>query len=313
MASILGLHRRPAWRAGTEDLDMEMHQIRYFLAVAETLNFTRAAERCNVSQPALTRAVKTLEDELGGPLFRRERNHSHLTELGRTMHPYLTEMLVQADAAKNRARDFTRLNEVPLSVGIMCTIGPARLLGFMRGFHAKHPDVNIHLRDAAGPALTEMLANGELDVAVFARPGELDPRFHGLPLFRERFMILSAPGHRFEAMQAIPLGELAAERYLCRANCEFADYMSALYAERGVKLDIPYESERDDWIQMMVLAGLGVTFIPEHAVTVSGLVARPLVDPEVDRLLCLVTVRGRPHSPAVGAFVREAMAFRWDG
>ena len=118
---------------------MEMHQIRYFLAVAETLNFTRAAERCNVSQPALTRAVKTLEDELGGPLFRRERNHSHLTELGRTMHPYLTEMLVQADAAKNRARDFTRLNEVPLSVGIMCTIGPARLLGFMRGFHAKHP------------------------------------------------------------------------------------------------------------------------------------------------------------------------------
>lgn len=298
---------------GTKDHTMEMHQIRYFLAVAETLNFTRAAERCNVSQPALTRAVKTLEDELGGPLFRRERNHSHLTELGRMMQPYLTEVLSQSEAAKTRARDFSRLKEVPLSVGIMCTIGPARLLEFMRGFHAKHPHVNIHLRDATGAALTEMLANGELDVAIFAKPGELDDRLHGLPLFRERFVIVSAPGHRFEAMESVALAELAAERYLCRANCEFTDHMSALYAARGIKLDIPYESDRDDWIQMMVLAGLGITFIPEHAVTVSGLVARPLVDPAVDRVLNLVTVRGRPHSPAVGAFVREAMAFRWDG
>ena len=78
---------------------MEMHQVRYFLAVCETLNFTRAAERCNVSQPALTRGIKTLEDELGGPLFNRERNQTNLTELaltgttvsslgGQTLNPY---------------------------------------------------------------------------------------------------------------------------------------------------------------------------------------------------------------------------------
>jgi len=64
-----------------------MHQIRYFLAVCETLNFTRAAEACNVSQPSLTRAIKGLEDELGGPLFRRERNNTHLTGLGETTRP----------------------------------------------------------------------------------------------------------------------------------------------------------------------------------------------------------------------------------
>ena len=68
-----------------ETLAVEMHQIRYFLAVCEALNFTRAAESCNVSQPSLTRAIKGLEDELGGPLFRRERNNTHLTGLGEMM------------------------------------------------------------------------------------------------------------------------------------------------------------------------------------------------------------------------------------
>jgi DNA-binding transcriptional LysR family regulator len=72
----------------------------------------------------------------------------------------------------------------------------------------------------------------------------------------------------------------------------------------------PYRSERDDWIQVMALAGLGFTFIPEFAVTVSGLITRPLIDPEVIRQVNLVTVRGRPHSPSVGAFARTAMALR---
>ena len=72
----------------------------------------------------------------------------------------------------------------------------------------------------------------------------------------------------------------------------------------------PYRSERDDWIQVMALAGLGFTFIPEFAVTVAGLLTRPLVEPEVTRVINLVTVRGRPYSPAVGAFVRTAMAVK---
>ena len=75
---------------------MEMHQARYFVALCETLNFTRAAEKCNVTQPSLTRAIKLLEDELGGPLFNRERNQTHLTELGRLMEPHLREVLDQA-------------------------------------------------------------------------------------------------------------------------------------------------------------------------------------------------------------------------
>src|SRR6185436_69615 len=109
-----------------ETAAVEMHQIRYFLAVCETLNFTRAADKCNVAQPSLTRAVKTLEEELGGPLFHRERANTHLTDLGRLMKPHLEQVLAETEAAKMRARSFTKLDNAELTVGLMCTIGPTR-------------------------------------------------------------------------------------------------------------------------------------------------------------------------------------------
>src|SRR6516165_254095 len=107
---------------------MEMHQIRYFLAVAEELNFTRAAERCNVAQPSLTRAIRLLEEELGGPLFHRERANTHLSELGRMVHPYLTQVYEQTQAVKQQAINFTRLGQSTLKLGIMCTVSPAGLV-----------------------------------------------------------------------------------------------------------------------------------------------------------------------------------------
>jgi DNA-binding transcriptional LysR family regulator len=108
----------------------------------------------------------------------------------------------------------------------------------------------------------------------------------------------------------VRLQDLHRQRYLSRVNCEFGEYMRAIADERGIEPIRPYRSERDDWIQAMACAGLGFTFIPEFAVTVTGLITRLLVEPEVSRTINLVTVRGRPHSTAVGAFVRTAMALK---
>ena len=101
---------------------MEMQQVRYFLALARTLNFTRAAEQANVSQPALTRAIQQLEHELGGPLFHRERSNTHLSELGRMMLPYLESVDLSTRAAKEAARAAKKLENVTLTIGAMCTI-----------------------------------------------------------------------------------------------------------------------------------------------------------------------------------------------
>src|ERR1043165_3302782 len=101
---------------------MEMHQVRYFLALCEELNFPRAAERCHVAQPSRTRAIQALEEEMGGALFHRERANTPLSELGRTLKPYLEEVFHRAEEAKREAQEFVRLQKTPLRLGLMCTI-----------------------------------------------------------------------------------------------------------------------------------------------------------------------------------------------
>jgi LysR family transcriptional regulator, hydrogen peroxide-inducible genes activator len=293
---------------------MEFHEIRYFLAVSEHLNFTRAAEHCNVSQPALTRAIKKLEDELGGgQLVHRERGNTHLTELGRMMKPYFEQVMGQMLEARRRAQDFAHLTESRLSVGLMCTVGPLRLVGLFDEFNSRFPGIELYLRDARAQVLEDQLMEGGLDLAIYAMPVERDDHFHRLPLYSERFMIAVAPRHPLARLNAIALRDLDRQRYLSRANCEYAEAISAIAEEQGVHVAVPYVSERDDWIQAMVLAGLGCTTIPEFAATLPGLCVRPLVEPEVWRVVKLVTVRGRPHSPAVGAFVHVARQHRWEG
>lgn len=292
---------------------MESHQVRYFIALAEVLNFTRAAERCNVTQPSLTRAIRQLEDELGGPLFHRERNNTHLTDLGRTMQPFLAQISANMQAAKSRARDMLQLKRASLDVGLMCTIGPTKLVDLIGGFRRRYPDVELRLRDGRGQALQDALVTGEIDVAVLGLPEGLDERLNPVPLFREDFMITFAPGHRFAAMREVPAAELSGEPYISRANCEFAEHANRVLTGLGVEVRPLYRSEREDWVLAMILAGLGWGFTPECSVALPGIEARPLVRPGIDRTIHVATVRGRPHSPAVGAFVREAVSWRSRG
>jgi LysR family transcriptional regulator, hydrogen peroxide-inducible genes activator len=293
---------------------MEMHQVRYFLAVCQELNFTRAAERCNVAQPSLTRAIKQLEEELGGPLFHRERANTHLSELGSMVLPYLTEVHQQSQRAKELAGNFGRLENNVLKLGIMCTVAPRHLVDLIAAVHSRHQALELHLADARAALLQEQLINGDLELAVYCLAGDQkDDRLHYMPLFREQMMFVVNPQHRLARLNAIPVRELDGECYLNRINCEFNGYAGPIWREHGTQVKMIYRSERDDWILSMVAAGLGFGFMPEFCVDRSDVVARPAVDPEFWREVNLVTVRGRPHSPAVGAFVREAMRTQWLG
>ena len=101
---------------------MEMHQVRYFIAVADELNFSRAAEKCNVSQPSLSRAIQLLEGEFGGQLFRREHSRTHLSELGKMVRPYLETVYTAAVKAKQLSRDVGKLKRIPFKLGIMAML-----------------------------------------------------------------------------------------------------------------------------------------------------------------------------------------------
>jgi DNA-binding transcriptional LysR family regulator len=290
---------------------MEMHEVRYFLAVCDTLNFTRAAERCNVSQPSLTRAIQKLEAEFGGLLFRRERAATHLTDLGSLVRPQLERIARDAEAVKSTANSFLRMKDAPLSLGIMCTIGPLRCVGFLSRFQKDHPGIELTMTEDTPARLIELLGEGKIDVAVMAQPDPFPERFDVHLLYRENFVVAFPPGHRFDQMNAVRIAEVGGESYLSRINCEYYDQLGQVCRENNAPLIDAYRSEREDWIQSMVMAGMGICFLPEFSPVLPGLHARRLVEPEVVREVSLVTVSGRRFSPAVATFVRALKAYKW--
>jgi len=293
---------------------MEMHQVRYFLAAAKHLNFTKAAEECGVSAPSLIRAIKLLELEFGGLLFNRERARTHLSELGRIALPHLEQLLQESLDAKQKAHDFLSLKEAILTLGIMCTIAPGQFVELISGFRQRYPNVVLRLIDANARALQAALLAGELEAAIYCLPGEPPhERTHVMPLFKEQMVIAVCPTHYLSKKTHIKAMDLNGEAYLDRINCEFTGYADRLFEERAIDGPTIYQSERDDWILAMIAAGLGYGFMPRSTAVYPGVVYRPIVEPEFWRTVNLVTVRGRRHSPAVGALVREVMRIKWLG
>jgi LysR family hydrogen peroxide-inducible transcriptional activator len=293
---------------------MEMHQVRYFLTLADELNFTRAAERAHVTQPALTRAIQQLEQELGGLLFQRERTNTHLTELGRMVLPHLEQIYAEAQQAKLRAKDFLTLKKAPLKLGIMCTIAPDPFIGLIGSLQVRYPGLEMQLCDANAWNLQARLLGGDLEVAIYCLPGQPpDERLHAMPLFREQMTVAISRQHRLANGTAIQVKELDDECYIHRLDCEFAGVADPVFAAQNVKCKAVYWSGRDDWTLAMVAAGIGWAFMPVNSVRHRGVVGLPLTAPEFWREINLVTVRGRRHSPAIGALVREAMGTEWFG
>lgn len=290
---------------------MEMHQIRYFLALCETLNFTRAAESCNVSQPALTRAIKQLEAELGGQLVRRERDNSHLTELGELMRTHLATIHAAHLAALNSAEEYHAQDQSPVTLGVMVTINPTRLVPFFECLRRRVPNLDLKLSEGPGRRLVDDVAEGRLDVALVGMP-HYPERFRVRPLFRERYAIAFPPGHHFQERNTVPYQSLSGEDYISRVHCEFRAHFEALNAGPRAKSNMRLHTEREDWAQALVLAGMGVSIMPEANAVLPGVQTRLITEPEVSRTISLVDLGGRPYPPALQALIRTAESFDWN-
>jgi DNA-binding transcriptional LysR family regulator len=288
-----------------------MHQVRYFLAAAKALSFTRAAEVCHVSQPALTTAIKKLEAQLGSPLFHRDGRQVALTEFGRRMQPHLSQILEQERAAEAVAKDFRLLNQVPVRLGVMSTIGPMRLAPLLAAFEQQSPGVETAVRDGAPEALAALLDADELDLSILNPLDGLGENYRAEPLYRERYVVLLPPEHPLRESNRLALRDLSGQPYVDRLSCEMREMVMGVCSDMGVKLYARFRSEREDWVQAMVRAGIGFAFMPEYSVTHPDSTQRPLVDPAVDRTISLITVPGRKHSPAVAAFIRTVRTHKW--
>jgi DNA-binding transcriptional LysR family regulator len=289
---------------------MKFHQLKYFLAVARTRNFTRAAEQCNVAQPSLSRAIQELEVELGGPLFKRLRGQNDLTPLGRFVHRHIQQVNEQLTQIRAAARCWRSL-EAPLHIGVQSSIGAAALTEFIAEFGRAYPRLDIEIHDADAAALEEGIECGLLDLA-FAVASAVPPQhlaWH--PLFREPMMIAFAGGHRFADKKVVRLHELDGEAYVDHLDCERRQEVEHELARRGIEVRAAYRSNRAEWVLNAVAAGVGIAIAPRSAIVLPNLQSRRLVDPVVEREIGLIVPAAEELSPAAAALVQAAKERAW--
>ena len=295
---------------------MDLTQIRYFLALAQTLNFTRAAERCNVTQPALTRSIQRLEDELGGPLLLRERNLTQLTELGRTMLPLLERTFAAAEAVRSEAASLRRRDSFPLRIGL-CSLVPAAVLGpVLKELAARFPALELTLAHGTAPRLSEMLLQGELDSALLPEQEVEADRLNRWPLFQDELVVLAAPDHAFAGLETVPLEALCRETVLVGTDqdCALRRAVERLCQQNDWELRIRHRASTGESIVQMVAAGLGVAVVPTRHPESPGVIRRALQAEPAEAQhhpIVLASVAGRPAGRAADAFLRLARARDW--
>src|SRR6516162_1207722 len=169
---------------------MEMHQVRYFLAVARTLNFTRAADECNVTQPSLTRAIKQLEAELGGDLFRRERPAAQLTELGQRMHPLLKQCYEAAAGARSLASSFKSGELGALRIALAHSIDLSLLIPCLEQLKRQFNRLEFRFLRGTSQEVGDYLKKGEAELGIAAEVVSTWERLDSWPLFTEDFRLV---------------------------------------------------------------------------------------------------------------------------
>jgi DNA-binding transcriptional LysR family regulator len=290
---------------------MEMHQVRYFLAVARMLNFTRAAEACNVAQPSLTRAIKQLEDELGGDLFRRERPHVLLTGLGERMLPLLQQCYDSAVGARALAKSINKGDVTTLKLAVSATVDLALLAPQLAELNRAFGGLELKLlrRDAA--ALVDLLKDGAADFAVASDLGEEWDRLDRWPLFEEEFRLLVPGNHPLAGKPVVEPQELKGHRFLLRPYCEHAEGCSTLLRENDVDVSRSHELTCDQDVVRLLEAGLGVTVAPQSLRCGESLARAQIGAVGLRRTVYLYAVAGRQRNATATTMMKLLRSADW--
>ncbi len=289
---------------------MELTQIRYFLALCRTLNFSRAAEECNVTQPAFSRAIQRLEEELGGALLFRERNLTRLTSLGREMLPHFETMLEAAEAA--RALAVARRVNAPrsLRIGLGPGVPATPITGAVAETLRVLPGTEIHFTEAlSGTLVDSMLADG-LDCAFLPSEAALPERLNRWPIFTDSAMLICPDSHKLARHNQCKLEDLEGETLLLGDACgNFGDRLAQI-------AEMPLRTQRvratAAQMQELVHAGLGLALLSSRVTVSPPLAARAFVEPALQRQIMLTAVAGRPLNDAAAGFMRLCRAQAFD-
>jgi DNA-binding transcriptional LysR family regulator len=290
---------------------MEMHQIRYFLAVSETLNFTQAAKQCNVTQPALTRAIQQLEHELGGELLRRERSLTHLTELGMRMRPLMQKCYETALAAKSLAHSVKEGAASPLAIAISHTVNLDILMPSLRKLSAAFTGLQLKLRRGSGPEVSELLKSGEVEFAIAGLTLETWDRFDMYPLFDEAFELFVTANHKLANKSRVNFDDMINEHLLLHAHCEMADALANCLSARGVKYQTSHQAASIADLTALLEADMGIAILPASGAASKNLRQIPIAGLDVQRTVAVYAVAGRRRSDVNTTLLNLLRAAQW--
>ena len=290
---------------------MEIHQLRYFCAVAKHGTFTRASEVEHVAQPSLSQQILKLEGELGARLFDRLPRSAKLTVFGQRFLPKAERILRQLGDAKTEMQEMAGEEKGDITLGIIPTIATYMLPGLLSNFGREHPSINVKVKEEITPGLLEGLRQGGIDVAIAALPvpgagAELDCR----ELFAERLFAALPLLHPRAKQKKIKLADLDREPFLLlkEGHC-FRDNLIAACRASRVKPNVVFESGQFATILAMVAAGMGVSAVPEMAVQpVQGCCFVPLEGKRSIRRVGIIKLRHHFETRAQRIFVDYVMS-----
>lgn len=290
---------------------MDFNQVRYFIHLADTLSFTEAARRSGVSQPSLTRAIRRLEDELGGPLLYRDGKDTRLTALGREMQVEFMRLEGVIGGIHELAANSVRGRQRVLRIAVATTIAPASMSDFWAHVLSQLPGVELHFPPLQqGESEAEVLS-GKYDACILPERPKANFKLATLRLYREHLRLAMAAGHHLATREEVLPEQMAAEPYLDRLHCEFRTRIIDHFMDRDIVMHPRVQSEREDWVQQLAAAGLGVCSLPERSAIVPGLVLKPVKGLFLSRDVTLVTISGSGSPMEMRQIRAMAESFDW--
>jgi DNA-binding transcriptional LysR family regulator len=286
---------------------MEMHQLRYVVAVARARNFSRAAEQCHVSQPSLSQQIQKLEEELGERLFDRMKREAKLTAHGEAFLPRALRILEEVDLARREASDARSLLRGRLIVGVLPTIAPYLLPAVLGDFAKRFPGVEIVVEEETTALLLKLANACEIDFAVASRPIQ-DRRMEVKDLFTEELRLALPPRHPLTRKRTVRLADLEKEPFIVmkEGHC-LGDQVLNFCERRDLKPTISFRSAQLETIQALVHSGVGISLVPEMATRSKRadlLEYRSVLGPKPERKIVAVWPKQRPVSRAANEFLK---------
>jgi len=290
---------------------MEMHQVKYFLAIARKLNFTRAAEECNVSQPSLTRAIKQLEDELGGELFRRERPQAQLTELGlRMLHP-LKQCYDSAMEARSLASAVKRGTVGSLKIAISQSVDLSLVIPHIQQLEKHFGRLALKLWRGTGIQVAEFLKQGDVELAIAGTLEDSWERIDRWPLFVEPFVLVVQQGHKLANQGSITLDELKQERIIRHRYSESEGDILSILSTHGVDINHVDEVATEFDQTKLVELNMGIALVAESTAVGQHLTRLVLNGVELRRTVYLYGVAGRERTPVAATIMKMLRGANW--